>query len=105
MKTGKKRHKTNWNRIGMCVLVIIGLTIGISILLGNKETLSYKETSYKTIYVSDGETLWEIANRELNNNDYYIHEDIRNVVSHIRHVNNLKTSTLYIGQEIVIPTL
>ena len=56
---------------------------------------SYEEPKYKNVVVCQGETLWSIAS-ELEGN---INENIYN----IKKLNNLENSSLYIGQELVIP--
>lgn len=83
---------------------IRGLLIIIAIisLFVCKTTFSFSEKSYKTIYVSNGETLWEIAENEQKNNDYYKDKDIREIVYSIKSINKLENSTLYEGQELLV---
>lgn len=59
--------------------------------------------SYKTEYVVAGDTLWSIAEQEVNNNEYYKNDDIRTVVYDIKYINNLKSSELKQGMELKIP--
>ncbi|MBR6034020.1 MAG: LysM peptidoglycan-binding domain-containing protein [Clostridia bacterium] len=100
-----KSLKKSSNKFSMSILIIVILTLGVISLMGNKNTLSHMETSLKTIYVSSGETLWEIAEVELSNNDYYADKDIRYIIKDIKEINNLSTSNLYSGQELIIPSL
>lgn len=83
---------------------IRGLLIIIAIisLFVCKLTFSFSEKSYKTIYVSNGETLWEIAENEQKNNDYYKDKDIREIVYSIKNINKIENSTLYEGQELLV---
>ena len=81
------------------------LIIAIGSLFISKSTLSFSELNnknYKTIYVSSGETLWEIAKNEQKNNPYYQKKDIREIVYSIRNNNKLENSDLYEGQELLI---
>lgn len=85
--------------IGMMVLVI-------SILwLINSTSLSYKETEYREVYVSKGDTLWDIAKSEQENNEYYKGKDIREIIYDIKKVNNLTNAELSVNQKILIPNL
>lgn len=80
------------------LLIIIAI---VSIFIC-KSTLSFNERNYKIIYVSSGETLWEIAENEQKNNGYYKNKDIREVVYSIKNINKLDNSNLYDGQELLI---
>lgn len=80
-------------------LIII---IAITSLFICKSTLSYNELEYKTIYVSSGETLWEIAENEQKTNSYYANKDIREIVNNIKNINKLEDSNLYEGQKLLI---
>lgn len=80
------------------LLIIIAI---VSIFI-SKSTLSFNERNYKIIYVSSGETLWEIAENEQKNNNYYKNKDIREVVYSIKNINKLDNSNLYDGQELLI---
>ncbi len=81
------------------------LIIAIVSLFISKSTLSFSEQNninYKTIYVSNGETLWEIAENEQKNNNYYKNKDIREIVYSIKNTNKLENSNLYEGQELLV---
>ena len=80
------------------VLLIIAL---LSLFIC-KSTLSFNKANYKTVYVSNGETLWEIAESEQQNNAYYEGKDIREIVDNIKTINKLTNSNLYEGQELLI---
>lgn len=82
-------------------LVLLILLYIIGSFFYNK-TYAYKEYTYKTITVSEGETLWNIAEFEKENNEYYKNKDIREIVFEIRENNNLTTSNLVVGQELKI---
>lgn len=87
------------------IFLIIMALIFISLVLTNNVTLSHAETQYKELYIGAGETLWSIAKEELYENPYYFNKDIREIISDIKHRNELNTSTLYIGQKLLIPCM
>lgn len=58
----------------------------------------YENSNMKTVIVSRGDTLWDIA-REHTNKEY----DIRNEIYSIKEINNLETSNIYPGQELIVP--
>lgn len=66
-------------------------------------TYSHNNIKYKTIYVTQGDTLWNIADEEQKNNSYYENKDIRDIVYDIKTANNLNVSNLNVGQELKIP--
>ena len=63
----------------------------------------YHETKYKEEYVYSGDTLWSIAQNELENNKYFEGKDIRYVIEELKKVNNLSNSNLTEGDKIRIP--
>lgn len=50
-----------------------------------------------------GDTLWSIAQNELENNKYFEGKDIRYVIEELKKVNNLSNSNLTEGDKIKIP--
>ena len=57
------------------ISIIIGLIIFIILMLINT-SLSHTEINYKQIYISSGDTLWNIAKYEQENNIYFEDNDI-----------------------------
>ena len=82
--------------------VIIFFVILIIAILA-KNSYSNDDISYKTEYVVAGDTLWSIAEQEVNNNEYYKNDDIRTVVYDIKYIYNLKNSELKQGMKLKIP--
>lgn len=78
------------------------LFIGIYV---SKATLSNTTIYYTETYIEEGDTLWQIAKNEQQNNEYYKNKEIREIVSNLKTVNKLKNSNLTVGQKIVIPKL
>ena len=83
------------------VVLFVGVFVLISAIVNN--TYSYTEPKYKTIYTEEGDTLWNIANIEKSQNEYYKNKDIRYIVSSIKEVNDLNVSDLNVGQKLLIP--
>ena len=84
------------------ILIILGIIFLLSLIL-TKSTYSHGEKEYKTIYVSNGDTLWNIAKSESKTNNYYKNKDVRNIISDIMKENNLNNSSLNIDQKLIIP--
>ncbi len=82
------------------IILLVLLYIVVSFFYN--KTYAYKEYNYKTITISEGDTLWNIAEFEKENNEYYKNKDIREIVFEIRENNNLSTSNLVVGQELHI---
>ena len=93
---------TNGKKFIRSILLIIGLALLISLLIG-KSTLSHNEIEYKTIYVSEGDTLWNIAKANQTSNSYYKNKDVRYIISDLMKVNNLQNSNISINQKLLIP--
>ena len=84
--------------------IIILISLFVLICLFTNKTSSTTETTYKSIYVLQGDTLWDIASDELKTNQYYKGFDIRDVVQNIQECNSLSNASLVIGKELKIPT-
>ncbi len=93
---------TNVKRFVRSILIILGIILGLTLFI-SKSTLSHGETEYKTIYVSEGDTLWNIAKTNQINNGYYKDKDVRYIINDLMRVNNLDTSNIQVDQELLIP--
>ncbi len=93
----------NWKKFLRALLIIIGVIIFINLLIPDK-SFSHQEIEFKTVAVSNGDTLWTIAKDEQEENAYYEGKDIRDIVYNIKKVNNLKSSNLKVNQTLEIPT-
>lgn len=92
----------NFKKFLRSIIIILLAIFALSIVFA-KSSLSHREKEYITISVINGDTLWNIAENLQNNNEYYSNKDIRYIISDIKNINNLTTSNLYIGQELIIP--
>lgn len=78
---------------------VIGI---IGILFFSLKSNAYNDISYKTVVVSEGQTLWDIAKEEQATNYYYKNKDVRYIVKSIQNTNNLKSATIYVNQNLQI---
>ncbi len=95
---------TNVKKFIRSILIILGIAVAITLLI-SKSTLSHKEVEYKTICVSEGDTLWNIAKDNQITNDYYNNKDVRFIINDLMKINNLDNSNISINQELLIPVV
>ena len=94
----------NLKRFIKSILIILGIILVLSLIIA-KESYSHGEKEYKSIYVSEGDTLWDIAKDNQMNNDYYKGKDIRYIINDIIKINKLSNSDIKINQELIIPII
>lgn len=85
--------------------ILLAIIIFTVIICTQGTVFSHKESKYKVKYISNGETLWNIAKQEQNINSYYNNKDIREIIESIKSTNNLESTNLNINQKIIIPTI
>lgn len=78
-------------------------TVSLLIMIVFNFTFSHKveghgNSNLKVITVDHGDTLWDIVSQYTN--DKY---DLRKEIYHVKKINQLKTSYIYSGQELMIP--
>lgn len=83
-------------------IILVTVFLLLLIFLSNVEAKG--SVKYKVESIISGDTLWSIAENEIENNDYYQNKDIRNVIEEIRSINNLESSNLTEGMKIKIPS-
>ena len=86
------------------ILIILGIILALSLII-SKASYSHGEKQYKSIYVSEGDTLWNIAKDNQKNNVYYKDKDIRYIINDLVKINNLSNSNIRINQELLIPII
>ena len=94
----------NVKKIIRSILMVLGIAVIITLLI-SKVTLSHKDVEYKTIYVSAGDTLWNIAKDNQKSNEYYKNKDVRYIINDLMKINNLNNSNININQELLIPVI
>ncbi len=91
-------NKTKFIRSNVILAILIG-----SIVIFTTKAYSNAEIKYKEEYIYTGDTLWSIAQEEIENNKYFEGKDIRYVVNELKTANNLSDSSLKEGEKIKIP--
>ena len=94
----------NLSKFIRSILIILGIIICISLFISNI-SFSHTETTYKTLYVSNGDTLWSIAKEEKSSNSYYDNRDVRDIVNSIKEINKLNNCDLSVGQKLLVPNV
>lgn len=84
------------------ILIILGIILVMSLVI-TKASYSHGEKQYKSIYVSEGDTLWNIAKDNQINNGYYKDKDIRYIINDLMKINNLSNSNIKVNEELLIP--
>ncbi len=85
------------------MLIVLGI-----IFFSTKTSLSHNENSqmnYDTLIVMQGDTLWQIALNQQEENPYYENKDVRDIIEHIKKTNQLQGSGLKVGQTLKVPTI
>lgn len=85
----------NLPRFIISMIIIVCILSFITSMLTTK-VFSATPIQYENIVVSEGDTLWSIANNIGGNVNKNIYE--------IKRINRLESSMIYIGQELKIPT-
>ena len=81
---------------------VLGAII-VAFIIFSSNAYSKGEIKYREDYIYSGDTLWNIAENEIENNKYFANKEIRAVVDELKTVNNFKSSELYEGEKIKIP--
>lgn len=85
----------NLPRFIISMIIIVCILSFITSMLTTR-VFSAASIQYDSIVVSEGDTLWSIANNIGGNVNKNIYE--------IKEINNLENSIIYVGQELKIPT-
>jgi len=90
----KKIYLKNPERLIMSITILAFVIIGIF----GFQTVSLGDSipEYVTIKVCEGDTLWTIAR------NYYQKNDVRATIEEIKEINNLKSSNIRVGQELLL---
>lgn len=84
------------------ITIILGILLVMFFYFSNS-SFSKEEIKTKTIYVSNGDTLWTIAEEEQETNPYYQEKDIRTIIHEIKKLNYLpNNSNLTVGQKLIL---
>lgn len=103
-KGGINMKIKNVKKFVRSILIILGIILVLSLVIA-KASYSHGEKQYKSIYVSEGDTLWNIAKDNQKNNLYYKDKDIRYIINDLININKLNSSNIRVNQEILIPVV
>lgn len=79
--------------------IIIVLAVLLSSIFLASSVYGYEIKQYDTITIESGDTLWEIAHRYNNGGD------VRKVILEIKKANNMKSSEIFAGEELIVPLM
>ena len=98
VRTGRTRL-TRRGRLVLLVLAVGILLVAISVGRAGSQAATATETgpTLQQTTVQQGETLWAVAQRIAPDNDP------REVVAQIRRINHLESSSLRVGQQLLLP--
>lgn len=84
------------NKKKFCSFIIV-LSIMLTTIFFATNAYGFEGTSYETVTVQKGDTLWSIAG------EYCKKGDIRRFIYEIKKANNLSESNIYEGDDLKIP--
>lgn len=82
------------SRFVISMIIIFIIIVSLISMIANK-VFSATQEDYMSIKISTGDTLWSIAKKydgNINENIYLL-----------KQLNNLSTSAIYVGQELIVP--
>lgn len=82
--------------IRFIIFVSLMISILFSLISKQNQSYSYDSPKYKTLVVSEGDTLWSICS------NIHSDRDIRQLIKETRNLNNMESNSLYVGQELII---
>lgn len=86
----------NLPRFIVSMTIIVCIISFVMSMLTNV-VFSASPIEYETIIVAEGETLWSIASS--------LEGNVRENIYNIKEVNNLTSSIIYVGQELLVPQI
>lgn len=86
----------------MTLCLIVTTSIVISSFRSNAKTDPAKETCryYKSITVSERDTLWSIAKTYMDETHY---DSVQDYIDDVMHINNLKNDAIYADAHLIVP--
>ena len=94
-----KRYSINLKRVMMNICIVFIMLVIFNIV--SNFAFGKKHIDTKSVTIANNDTLWSIANSICTEADENL--NVQNVVIEIKNINNLKSSTIYSGQEINVP--
>lgn len=85
--------------ISAVVVVIILVSRVSGVNANNSYGRDYSDKRYKNYTVTSGDTLWDIAEANM---DYEYYDDVNDYIAEIKRMNNLYSDKIYTGQNLLI---
>lgn len=82
----------------ICIISVFIIT-KVNVKAGNSNSISYNDKRFTNYTVVEGDTLWDIAE---DNIDYDYYKNVYEYMNELRHMNNLKSDNIYVGQNLLI---
>lgn len=97
-----REMRKNFLLFVMTLCLIVTTSVAVSSFRSNAKGDSAKETYryYKSITVSDCDTLWSIAETYMDDLHY---DSIQDYISDVMHINNLKNDAIYADAHLIVP--
>ena len=90
------KYKVRFTTFIASILIIFAIMLGA--IFGTTVSGASVTKAYYVITVEPGDTLWSIASEYGSNRN-----DVRKLIYEISNLNELETSNIYIGQQLLIP--
>lgn len=98
-KIRKNRSKIAAVAVILAVAVVIILVTRVKVNANNSYGRDYSDKRYKNYTVTSGDTLWDIAEANM---DYEYYDDVNDYIAEIKRMNNLYSDKIYTGQNLLI---
>lgn len=98
----RREMRKNFLLFVMTLCLIVTTSIVISSFRSNAKTDPAKETCryYKSITVSEHDTLWSIAKTYMDETHY---DSVQDYIDDVMHINNLKNDAIYADAHLIVP--
>ncbi|HOA30543.1 MAG TPA: LysM peptidoglycan-binding domain-containing protein [Clostridia bacterium] len=93
----ERKRRTIRLRVVAFVFIVTSLLLVVTVCA--KSIKTKPQTTYKTVVVEQGDTLWDLAK------EYYPDMEIRRAVYELKKINNLQDATIYEGQSLKVPDI
>lgn len=98
----RREMRKNFLLFVMTLCLIVTTSIVISSFRSNAKTDPAKETCryYKSITVSERDTLWSIAKTYMDETHY---DSVQDYIDDVMHINNLRNDAIYADAHLIVP--
>ena len=97
----RRSARRNLKRLftGVILLLIVCISFGVLLVSAHEKSDNKAVyTYYKSIEIQPGDTLWDIAEQTMPDNQ----DSVAEYVQHLKDMNNLSSDKIYAGQNLII---